>query len=52
MLANIIERVKVDAQIDCVISRLVDGGISILQYAEDTIHFMKYDFEKARNLKF
>jgi hypothetical protein len=29
----------------------VDGGLSILQYADDTIIFMGHDFEEARNLK-
>jgi hypothetical protein len=30
---------------------LVDGGLSILQYADDTILFVKHEMEKARNLK-
>jgi hypothetical protein len=34
-----------------VIPHLVDGGLSILQYADDTILFMEHDHEKARNLK-
>jgi hypothetical protein len=34
-----------------VIPHLVDGGLSILQYADDTILFMEHDLEKARNLK-
>jgi hypothetical protein len=34
-----------------VIPRLVDGGLSILQYADDTILFMEHDLEKAKNLK-
>jgi hypothetical protein len=34
-----------------VISHLVDGGPSILQYADDTILFMEHDLEKAKNLK-
>jgi hypothetical protein len=34
-----------------VILHLVDGGLSILQYADDTILFMEHDLEKARNLK-
>ena len=33
------------------IPHLVDGGLSILQYADDTILFMEHDIEKARNLK-
>jgi hypothetical protein len=51
MLALIIERTKVDRQNKGVIPHLVDGGLSILQYADDTILFIKHDFEKARNLK-
>jgi hypothetical protein len=34
-----------------VIPHLVDGGSSILQYANDTILFMEHDLEKAQNLK-
>jgi hypothetical protein len=34
-----------------VVPHLVDGELSILQYADDTIMFMKHDFNKARNLK-
>ena len=29
----------------------VDGGLSILQYADDTIFFMDHDIEKATNMK-
>jgi len=29
----------------------VDGGISILQYADDTIIFMEHNFEEAKNMK-
>jgi hypothetical protein len=34
-----------------VIPHLVDGGLSIIQYADDTILFMEHDLENARNLK-
>jgi hypothetical protein len=51
MLAIIIERTKFDGQVEGVIPHLVDGGLYILQYADDTILFMKHDIEKARNLK-
>ena len=30
---------------------LVDGGVSILQYADDTILFMVHDLAKVRNMK-
>ena len=29
----------------------MDGGLSIFQYADDTIIFMEHDVEKDRNLK-
>ena len=51
MLAIMIERAKVDGQIEGLVNHLVDGGLSILQYADDTILFMEHDLEKARNLK-
>ena len=51
MLAVMIERDKVDGQIDGVVNHLVDGGLSILQYVDDMILFMDHDLEKARNLK-
>jgi hypothetical protein len=47
MLAILIERAKSDGQIEGVIPHLVDGGLSILQYADDTIRFTKHDFEKS-----
>jgi hypothetical protein len=34
-----------------VIAHLVDGEISILQHADDTILFIEHDLEKVRNLK-
>ena len=33
------------------VPNLVDGGVSILQYADDTIIFMEHDLAKARNMK-
>jgi hypothetical protein len=51
MLAILIERVKSDGQIEWVIPHLVDGELSILQYADDTILFIEHDLEKSRNLK-
>ena len=51
MLAVMIERAKVDGQIAGIVNHLVDGGLSILQYADDTILFMDHDLEKARNMK-
>jgi hypothetical protein len=37
MLALLINRVKTDGQIKGVIPHLVDDGLSILQYVDDTI---------------
>ena len=51
MLAIMIERAKADGLFEGVIPHLVDGGLSILQYADDTILFMDHDLEKATNLK-
>ena len=51
MLAVMIDRAKLDGQIEGVIPHLVDGGLSILQYADDTILFMEHDLEKAMNMK-
>jgi hypothetical protein len=51
MLAIMIERVKNDGLIEGVIPHLVDGGLFILQYADDTILFIEHDLKKAQNLK-
>jgi hypothetical protein len=51
MLAIMIERAKSDGQFEGVIPHFVDGGLSILQYADDTILFVKHALEKAKNLK-
>jgi hypothetical protein len=51
MLAIMIERAKNDGLIEGVIPHLVDGGLSILPYTDDTILFMEHDLEKAKNLK-
>jgi hypothetical protein len=51
MLAILIEHAKGDGQIKGVVPHLVDGGQSILQYADDTVIFMDHDLEMARNLK-
>ena len=46
MLAVMIERAKIDGQIEGVVNHMVDGGLSILQYAYDTILFMDHDLKK------
>src|SRR6266542_1781427 len=51
MLAVLIERAKVNRQIEGIVPHLVDGGLSILQYVDDIILFMDNDLEKAKNIK-
>jgi hypothetical protein len=51
MLAILIARAKEDGQVAGLIPHLVEGGLSILQYADDTILFMEHDMDKALNMK-
>jgi hypothetical protein len=51
MLPIFIERAKNNGDFSEVLPHLVDGGLSILQYAEDTILFMEHDLVQAKNLK-
>jgi hypothetical protein len=51
MLAIFIERAKADGQVGCVVPHIVDGGLSVLQYADDTILFLEHNLEKTRNMK-
>ena len=51
MLAILIARAKEDGQVGGLIPHLVESGISILQYADDTILFMEHDLAKAVNMK-
>jgi hypothetical protein len=51
MLAILINSAKEDDQIIGVVPHMVDDGISILQYADDTIIFMDHDLDKAQNMK-
>jgi hypothetical protein len=51
MLAILIQRAKEDGQVEGLIPHLVEGGVSILQYADDTIIFMDHDLDKALNMK-
>jgi hypothetical protein len=48
MLAIIIKRAKEEDQITGVIPHLVDDGLSILQYADDTILFVEHGIDKAK----
>jgi hypothetical protein len=51
MLALLIKRAKDVGTINGVIPHLVDDGLSILQYADDTIIFLEHDLQQAKNLK-
>ena len=51
MLAILINRAKDESQVMGIVPHLVDGGLSILQYADDTILFMDHDIEKVTNIK-
>jgi hypothetical protein len=48
MLAIMIERAKLDGQIEGVIPHLVDGGLSILKYAGDTIILWNMTLRKLK----
>ena len=46
-----ISNTKEDRQVGGLVPHHVKGGVPILQYADDTILFMKHDIEKVVNLK-
>jgi len=51
MLAILIARAKEAGQVEGVIPHPLEDGLSIFQYADDTVIFMSHDFEKAVNIK-
>jgi hypothetical protein len=51
MLVVLISRAKEAGQILGVVPHLVDEGLSILQYADDTIIFIDNDIERDKNIK-
>jgi hypothetical protein len=51
ILAILINRAKNEGQISGVIQNIIDDGLSILQYADDTILFMDHNIEQATNMK-
>ena len=51
MLSILIARAKDVGQIEGVIPHLIQNGLSILQYADDTILFFSHDLPKATNMK-
>jgi hypothetical protein len=46
MLEIIIYRAKEDDQVAGLIPHLLEGGVSILQYADDTVMVLEKDLEK------
>jgi hypothetical protein len=51
MLTLLLTQAKEDWQIRGLAPHLVDDGISILQYADDTILFMEHNLEQVANMK-
>jgi hypothetical protein len=51
ILAVLISRAKEAEQIKRVVPRLIDEGLSVLQYADDIMIFMDNDIERAKNMK-
>lgn len=51
ILVVLVERSKYQDLVGGLVPHLVDGGLSILQYADDTIFFLEDDVEKDNNLK-
>ena len=51
VLAILIQRAKRMGLFKGVLPNLVEEGLSILQYADDTIILLQHNFEEARNLK-
>ena len=51
MLALFINRAKAADQMSGVVPHFIDGGLSILQYADNTILFMDHNLEHAYNMK-
>lgn len=51
ILVVLTKRAKADGQISGIIPHLVDDGLLVLQYIDDTIIFMNHDLEQAKNKK-
>jgi hypothetical protein len=51
MLVVLIDRAKSEGQTKGVILDLTDDGLSILQYAYDTILFIEHNIDRAQNIK-
>jgi hypothetical protein len=48
MLATLVARVKEEGQIEGLVPHLIEGGLSILQYVNDTILFMDHNLEQDK----
>jgi hypothetical protein len=51
-LAMMMKKAQNEGIVKGLVPQLVDGGVSILQYADDTILLFEDDLENARNIKF
>jgi hypothetical protein len=51
MLAILISRAKENGQINGLVPHLIEGSISMLQYAQDTILFMEHNLEQEANME-
>jgi hypothetical protein len=51
MLPILINRAKSEGQLEGLVLRLVQDGLSILQYVDDTLLFLDHDLVKAENMK-
>jgi hypothetical protein len=51
-LALFMKKGQEEGLVKGLVPHLVDGGISILQYADDTILLLEDDLENARNVKY
>jgi retron-type reverse transcriptase len=51
MLSILIARANEAGQVEGVIPHLIQDGLSILQYADDTVIFMSHDVTKVINMK-
>ena len=50
MLAIILNRAKEEGQVRGVVPHIVEDGLSILQYVDDTVIFMDHDIDQAKNM--
>jgi retron-type reverse transcriptase len=51
MLGILIKRGKAAGQVEGLVPNLVEDGLTILHYADDTLLFLEHDLEKAKNMK-